>query len=1159
MTRVEDESSREDEDATARRSACSQFDAPLVLEAGAGTGKTTALVARLVTWCLGPGWERACASRVNGLTDARIARDVLDGLVAITFTEKAAAEMGARLARALAGLAAGEVQRGLFADLLPADADVLRARARALAAALDRPVVHTIHAFCKGLLAAHPLEAGLAPYTTVDVDGRALRAIAREVVDEHVARLATRAPDDDERALFGLSIGAARVEAALVQLAQDGARPEDFGGDPCSPAAVAQMQAELARRAQTFLAHAQPLASAPASSVRGARELLEVVRHTAGAFAPWPPNVRKRLHAWAKADFTAAEERALGPAAREVECAALELASIEGELHELDLRTVGAAHRVLQPLFAELRRRFVARGLASYGDLLRDARDLLRDHDNIAAAERRHTTQVCIDEFQDTDGLQCDLVWYLALQPMPGARQPGLFLVGDPKQSIYGWRNADLAAYQDFVQKVLARGGTLARLSVNYRSTRAVLAGVEQAIAPVMRAQPGLQPAYEPLVAARADDGPPIERWLSWNLDESTRAFAQTSADTAYAIEADWIARDVAQAARAGADIGQSALLLRTMGPIETYLAALRHAGVPYEVSGEKSYYRRREILDAAALVRAVVDPDDALACMTYLRSSAALVPDAVWLPLSAEKFFALAAEMEDERGLPEVLAAVERALAHMPRDVPGLERIGGFGASLVAAVQTLAALRRSLRDDAADEFVENVRLWTLIEASESARYLGRFRQAHLERFFERWLAELDDGDPRGYLRALAHARAHERDDEDARPRQEIESALQVMTIHKSKGLDFDTVYLAALHAESRRREVPLADLARDACAFFGRGSPGYSQVTARRERTDSAERVRTLYVAMTRAKNRLVLLGRVGPRTDARPPLECKSHMDLLAHSAGEDAGAALALAARQARTELDHCGVRWRLPERNARRVERARPLPNATIDMARVRADAQRLARDARVAATRAALPWSRPASAADPSAEVEPISAPRPRATHAASAAAATGRALHRALELFDFEAPRDEEIARRRCAVAAEVAGESALDAQASDRAVLFFDRIVGGALFARLAQLGPRLVARELPFLLPPDEHCLGFISGVIDLVYLDGERFVIADYKTDVVQSDAEIAARAREYAPQARAYPAALAAALSLEELPRFELWFLNADRVVAVRGDP
>lgn len=1157
MTRAEDASSREGDDAAARRLACSQFDTPLVLEAGAGTGKTTALVARLATWCLGPGWECARASSVTARTDARIARDVLDGLVAITFTEKAAAEMGARLARVLAGLAAGEEQRGLFADLLPADANVLRARAHALAAALDRPVVHTIHAFCKGLLAAHPLEAGLAPYTTVDVDGRALRAIAREVVDEHVARLATRAPDDDERVLFGLSIGAARVEEALVQLAQDGARPDDFGGDPCSPAAVAQMQAELAQRARAFLAHAQPLTAAPASSVRGARELLEVVGQSARAFTAWPPNVRKRLQAWAKADFTAAEERALGPAARDVECAAVELASSVEELHELDLRTVGAAHRVLQPLFAELRRRFVARGFASYGDLLRDARDLLACHPNLVAAERRRITQVCLDEFQDTDRLQCDLVRHLALAAIPGSRRPGLFLVGDPKQSIYGWRNADLAAYEGFVSEVLAQGGTLARLSVNYRSTRAVLAGVEHVIAPVMRAQPGVQPAYEPLVAARADDGVPIERWLSWNLEESSRAFAQTSADSAYAIEADWIARDIAQAARAGADIGQSALLLRTMGPIETYLAALRHAGVPYEVSGEKSYYRRREILDAAALVRAVVDPDDALACMTYLRSSAALVPDAVWLPLSAEQFFAHVADMDDERRLPEVLAAVERAVARMPRDVPGLERIGDFEASLVAAVQTLAALRRSLRDDAADRFVENVRRWTLIEASESARYLGRFRQAHLERFFERWLAELDDGDPRGYLRALAHARAHERDDEDARPRQETASALQVMTIHKSKGLDFDTVYLAALHAESRRRELPLADLAGDACAFFGRGSPGYSRVTARRERTDSAERVRTLYVAMTRAKNRLVLLGRVGPRPDARPPLECKSHMDLLAHSAGDDVGSALALAAREARTELDHSGVRWRLPERDAPRVERARPLPNATIDVARVRADARALARAADSARARATLAWSRPASASEGEDEDEDTPTFR-RARRAATEAAATGRALHRALELFDFDAPRAGEVALRRRGVAAAVAADVPLEFGAPARAAELYDRVVRGALFARLAQLGPRLVARELPFLLPPDEQCLGFISGVIDLVYLDGERFVIADYKTDVVRNDAEIAARAREYAPQARAYPAALAAALSLEEPPRFELWFLNADRVVVVSGD-
>ena len=152
-------------DADARRLARRVFDRPLVLEAGAGTGKTSVLVSRLVAWLLGPGWERAeAAVGANGGGAApdpsRVAARALERVVAITFTEAAAAEMAERLEQALAGIETRDAPPEL-ADVEALELPSAVSRARALRLSLDRLSVQTIHAWCRRLLLEHPFEAAL--------------------------------------------------------------------------------------------------------------------------------------------------------------------------------------------------------------------------------------------------------------------------------------------------------------------------------------------------------------------------------------------------------------------------------------------------------------------------------------------------------------------------------------------------------------------------------------------------------------------------------------------------------------------------------------------------------------------------------------------------------------------------------------------------------------------------------------------------------------------------------------------------------------------------------------------------------------------------------------------------------------------------------------
>src|SRR5439155_5537068 len=146
-----------------------------------------------------------------------------------------------------------------------------------------------------------------------------------------------------------------------------------------------------------------------------------------------------------------------------------------------------------------------------------------------------------------------------------------------------------------------------------------------------------------------------------------------------------------------------------------------------------RTYYRRREIVDAVGLVCCVLDPNDQLALLTLLRSSAAGVPDAAWLPLWEAGFPALAARLGADAG---ALAALEPVLGAVADDidgtVPGLDRITGWHTAAFACLEAIDALRRSFARDPGDVFVERLRAALCFEAVEAARFLGAWRAANL-------------------------------------------------------------------------------------------------------------------------------------------------------------------------------------------------------------------------------------------------------------------------------------------------------------------------------------------------------------------------------------------------------------------------------------------
>ncbi|MBW2667142.1 MAG: UvrD-helicase domain-containing protein [Deltaproteobacteria bacterium] len=1206
-------------DTDARRRAQSVYGEPVVVEAGAGTGKTSILVARIVVWSLGEGWERAATRLVADVEGAvggqvpleKVAAEVLGRVAAITFTEAASAEMAHRTGSMLAEVERGAIPVGVFEEFLPADLEIRATRSRLLIGALDHLVVRTIHAFCRGLLAQYPLEARIHPGFQVDADGSVQAEVVREAVEAAAVRAYSEPGDPDWIELAVDGFGPAGIEDALMQLVEAGASPDAFADDPFTPERIRAFLddfdagcAEFARVNRGRLEQikggrvpAETVAAITRTQVLLERGVAETVDGLTGFLEQardcWPDSPLGRIKAWSQGKFNKGETGALDGETEAIAACAVNLAGPVTRSFDLDPERLQSARRVLQPLMVEVFEEMRRRGAASYDSLLRGARDLLVDSPGVARRVRADFDQLLVDEFQDTDPLQCELVRRLALEGETQAR-PGLFLVGDPKQSIYGWRRADLGAYDEFTREILGDREP-DRLSLNFRSLPEILVEVERAIEPVMKREKAMQPAFQPLFAHRKQPSEAVrsvEHWVSWEWNLETATPERPKAGRAAALEAAAIARDLLDRhARGELEWSDVGILFRSSGDLDSYLQALRAADIPYAVERDRGFYRRREIIDASAWVRCIIDPNDQLALLAVLRSSVVGLPDAALLPLWKCGFPRFATELHDvgvaDWGeLDEVIAS---ARAAWPEGVPAEAQSASWDVSLRLAMRTLVVLRTSFEEDVADVFVEKLRRLSLLEATEAARYLGAYRVANLDRFFRDLIGELETtGDPNLLLRRLRRDVADRQDAEEARPGG-FENAVRVMTIHKAKGLQFRHTYLVQLHKESRasgrggeKAELEFVE-GHSEYRVFGAQSLGFHAIASQRARVEAAERVRSLYVAMTRAEDRLVLLGNWSESPARKTTAAAKSYLDLLAsrETGLPDLVAGMTRAAADEREEgCEVAGVRWCFPALRqasgviASRSTAAREAPDAS----RLRAEAEGLRARRAAAARRAARPWSSAASADSHSNARETQAARRfadPASESAAglagasrAAAKAAGTAVHRILEDFDFAAelvPELERQRRRLPVLAAALAGPSECE-DVVTRAESVLGELAQGGLLAKLGALRDHIVARELPVLLPAADAAgeaddatgaVAFVAGSIDLCYRDPEsgEWVVADYKTDRIECDADFADRIARYKEQGRAYQRALRDALGLDIEPRFELWFLTADRVEVV----
>lgn len=1255
-------------DEAARSRAQAEFSIPIALEAGAGTGKTATLVARVIAWSIGPGWAKH--SQPASPRDAAhpfappsaappdtIASHVLERVVAITFTDKAAAEMAQRMAEALGELARGKTPKGF--DEPDLDATVLRERARALLAGLDRLRVMTIHSFCRSVLSAHPLEAGLHPAFQVDADQSEAAAVAEECVGEALPRwLSGRAASDDpadapaeaEAAMQLLlrGLGPSSWCEALTRLVLAAVELDDLRQDPFSDAALRPVLQAVRAAVTSWLAAAGPIASG-GGQLKSARLLIEQVEAlgaqlddalaSTDPLAGWLATAgdllgdkeRKRLEAWAQDELTATERKAAKDESAVV-AESERLISAMGGLLDCDPALTDAL-TVLAALYEPAQRRYRELGFVSFDGLLALTARLLREREDVAHEVRRGIDQLLVDEFQDTDPVQCSIVGRLALDG-DAAQGPGLFVVGDPKQSIYGWRSADLRAYTDFVQRMVAAGGEKHALIVNYRSVMPILEEVQRTVGPLMPAgDPDLTPVFEHLLAAEHLLVPdadilkgrrPVEHWAAYDwtrneedtsaedasaedADSALHLNEKTGSDRARALEAAAIAHDLAHLQASGGLEGPApaALLFRSLRVATPYLDALRDAGVPYAIANDADFYRRREVIDAINLVATAFDPTDQVALVGWLRSPSVGVPDAAWLPLWTRSFAEHVGRLgegskRDVATLASLRQLVSAAAADVPADAPALSALGDWTLPLGQALADLAELRRTANQLPADEWVALIRTRTGQEWTEGARYLGHHRVANLERFYRALRDSLVDGHANaGDLVTELRQRLQQDDRDSSGASAEEPGAVQIMSIHKAKGLAFEHVYLVNVHGQSRSGDAAPAFAwgsvnGRPEMSLMGLRSPGFASLRERERTTRAGEQIRTLYVALTRARQRVVTTGLWADRAGEVDARKAKSYAELMLHRS-ELGGLVASPQSGPNATYDDESGVHWRwcavpaaqqkssgddssapgeLPLEDTALLHRA-----AQSAVWRQRAERAARRRAERVQAAAEVMgrnPQSKPSShhvafERIDAAEAEELAgisdgtaADAPGATGGRQAAMLAGTWVHRALERWDPSRPVDQERERalselrRICERSRSASGEASAEAAVAEAAAATAERLIekfaSGPLAPRLAAV--HIVGREIPFCAAEVADGSTVSVGAIDLVYreADTSEVVVADFKTDRVPAS-ELPSRAESYRAQGEAYADAVQRALRLPTRPRVELWFVELGEIVAL----
>jgi ATP-dependent helicase/nuclease subunit A len=1045
-------------DARERELAESDLSCNYWVEAGAGTGKTTLLIRRLLHIILSGSAQ-------------------LSEIAAITFTEKAAAELKARLRDELERLA-GEAPE----EQLP----LIR---RALEE-LEGALITTIHSFAGSLLRERPVEAAVDPHYSI-LDEGDLEDLLEEIWEDWFFSELAAAPEVLTRALtLGVTPQRLKELGRLLYRQRDLVRE---GSTPEPPALLQPFCDLLAERLPELKAL---LGSCHQQEDRGYRHLVELIaaagrllhlddglereRYFMRSFPAiasrgnqknWQPKEACRRQKGICSELKQARESALR--------------SIQGQL---TAALVGWCRGYLEAV----ERAKAESGSLDFQDLLLRARDLVRDSKEVRGYFQKRFRYLLVDEFQDTDPLQVDLLFLLA-EEKPGAASwkeahPAagkLFLVGDPKQSIYRFRRADIEIYQAARQKILQHGALL-NISQNFRTLPGLIEWVNRAFERLIEPQGGYQPEYQHLSAYRRPwcEPPVILLHPAGSLDEAR-------ADEIRAAEADAVAEllktavgswRIPAAGGGGRSLqyGDVALLFPTTTGIHHFEEALRRCGIPFRLEGGRQFYLREEIAFLKNLLASVDNPYDEVALTAALR---------YWTGIPDETLYCY-------RAGGGRLSYLSDPGAEFPKLQEAFELL-----------REMHLKRQSLPlATFVEELLEKTWFWQRLplrpSGHQAAGNLRKALQMIRVQAIERPLTL------KGYINWLDRVSEQGREEAESLLHDHGSDAVQMLTIHRSKGLEFPVVCLANLGGRSRGSTPFMAD--RSKGRFYLKLGELVSEGVEEAEKQErlrlEAEQIRLLYVATTRARDCLIL-----PRFYKEGSPGFWSYLEQ-AEAVGDDlwegvttikAGAPHGISEDPLAGAASSGGDAALLDEmiRGRRRC----------LD------ELDKTIRSAAVAG-----PYISASSLVDGGEEEENAAAGAFAGNEAErltrGGGALFGSAFHEIMERIDLHSS-PEQVA----ALSARAANHWGL-ADSGELA-----RLVGSTLEHPLIGRARRaeFLQRELPFIYEFEGL---LVEGIVDLVFREGEELVVVDYKTDVGEEET-LERRWSHYSRQGMIYALALA----------------------------
>ncbi|MFA5550825.1 MAG: UvrD-helicase domain-containing protein [Trueperaceae bacterium] len=851
-------------DRQARETALTDRRHGLIVEAGAGSGKTAILAGR-VALLLADGVRP-------------------DAIAAITFTELAAAELAARVREYVELLAYGEVPQTL--EVAFPDGEPSEQQRNALVAALehlDELTCSTIHGFARELVRPYPVEADLDPGATV-LDGTGQKLVMADVFELWIREKlgAPSGPGADTQTEPPADHNQLSAVARLV-LAEGGVNRkvlEDLAGtlsqwpqaEVHAPSTLEEVLARAQAAANDLLAVVRTTPGAEEAvgdrldqlpdfmrtleelpgGLDGATAVIKLERPAplfikAGTLSAFQVKGTWRKAAAAaglsKAEVEATLDEALDHHRRLAEALAeLGSAAVDALLAALvdELKEVGVRYRQYKRTAAML----------DFDDLIDTALALLRNHPEVRSELAARYSNVLIDEFQDTDPKQAEIVWRLTGVPTEGdwrdwpSRTAARFVVGDPKQSIYRFRGADAATYAHLVSSLEADPHSLSlELNTNFRSRPEIINTVNSTFhEPLSGAE---QPGYRPLLPwFEAGTRPSVQRLLVPEPEVEDKLHAgdlrHAEAVAVAALVLDLVNGQSGLLDRP-VEPGEIALLAPVGSSLEIYERALDAAGLNVASQAGKGFYRRQEVQDLVALTRALAEPLDRLALGALLKGPLVGATDEELL--DATECLKDAAPQErylnvltDPAALPE--GPIRRTL----------ERLRPL------VLRRFATTPHAL-------------LWRAIDALEVRAVLLSRHGSHADRALanvDRYLEHSRAFDVRGLKEFAQQVSAAWRNG-DSELEGRTDSAAEsvtLITIHSAKGLEWPVVIPVNTTSAPKGAQGVLYDRNRNVIAtkLFGISCSSYGAVKEVEDAATGAERLRLWYVAATRARELLVV-----------------------------------------------------------------------------------------------------------------------------------------------------------------------------------------------------------------------------------------------------------------------------------------------------------